>query len=157
MTIMSPSTCSQALNGQAVTYAQGSVLIVDLSLARVVQHSSYAFAYTVQAWVVCIKDRVHMVQCMRMTTITLRVQNLTLSSLKWSPHKHIYIHIKPLPVSCVFGARSGSPRIIITLWYINLIQMVELIRPSTWWCCSTCWPYAMSVPFKADFVQLLLY
>ena len=25
---------------------------------------------------------------------------------------YIYIHIKPLPVSRVFGARSGSPRII---------------------------------------------
>ena len=39
----------------------------------------------------------------------------------WSPHNHIYIqvymHIKPLLVSCVFGARSGSPQIIISLNY----------------------------------------
>ena len=29
-----------------------------------------------------------------------------------TPHIYIYIHIKPLPVPRVFGARSGSPRMI---------------------------------------------
>ena len=56
------------------------MLIVDLSLARVVQHSPfqfYGFAYTVQAQVVSQIACVHMVQCGRMcmTTITLRTQN----------------------------------------------------------------------------------
>ena len=62
------------------------MLIVDLSLARVVQYSPFqfhAFAYAVQ--VISVLDRV-VIQiactCMHMTTITLRVKNLTLSSLK---------------------------------------------------------------------------
>ena len=60
MTIMSPSTCSQALSKgislHAVTFMLREVdlpvmLIVDLSLARVVQHSPFQFhtyAYTVE-------------------------------------------------------------------------------------------------------------
>ena len=61
------------------------MLIVDLSLARVVQHSPFQF-YTLPTLDRELSLR-SMVQCrrmrMRMTTITLRVQNkLTLSSLK---------------------------------------------------------------------------
>ena len=58
------------------------MLIVDLSLARVVQHSPFQF-YALPTLELSLRS---MVQCgrmrMRMTTITLRVQNLTLSSLK---------------------------------------------------------------------------
>ena len=58
------------------------MLIVDLSLARVVQHSPFQF----YAWPALELSLRSMVQCecirMRVTTITLRVQNLTLSSLK---------------------------------------------------------------------------
>ena len=58
------------------------MLIVDLSLARVVQHSPFQF-YALPTLELSLGS---MVQCgrtrMRMTTITLRVQNLTLSSLK---------------------------------------------------------------------------
>ena len=99
------------------------ILIVDLSLARVVQHSPFRFyalptlELSLRSVVLCGRMR------MLMMNITLRVQNLTLSSL---PHKHTYIHttyntiyiytyihmrIKPLPVSRVFGASSGSPRL----------------------------------------------
>ena len=54
------------------------MLIVDLSLARVVQHSPFQFYAlpTLRSMVQFRRMR------MRMTTITLRVQNLTLSSLK---------------------------------------------------------------------------
>ena len=54
------------------------MLIVDLSLARVVQHSPFQF-YALPILELSLR---WMVQCgrmrMRMTTITLRVQNLTL-------------------------------------------------------------------------------
>ena len=53
------------------------MLVVDLSLARVVQHSPFKFyALPTLELVQCRRMR------MRMTTITLRVKNLTLSSLK---------------------------------------------------------------------------
>ena len=58
------------------------ILMVDLSLARVVQHSPFQF-YALPTLQLSLRS---MVQCgrmrMRMTTITLRVQILTLSSLK---------------------------------------------------------------------------
>ena len=68
MTIMSPSTCSQALSKgislHAVTFMLREVdlpvmLIVDLSLARVVQHSPFqfhAYAYTVEVFSLCHSD-----------------------------------------------------------------------------------------------------
>ena len=136
---MSPSTCIWA-RGQASIMSESPylsvMLIVDLSLASVVQHSPFAFAYAVQVIshvshaqcliprvVTQIIDRIACT-CMHMTTITLCVKNLILSSLKWSPHKHIhvYIHIKPLPVSRVFGARSGSPQIIIIIVILAVVQ-----------------------------------
>ena len=60
------------------------MLIVDLSLARVVQHCHLSSQFVpVQVRVVSQIDHV---QCrrmrMRMTTITVHIQNLTLSSLK---------------------------------------------------------------------------
>ena len=55
------------------------MLIVDLSLARVVQHSVLCLAYT---RVVSQIDGAVGRMRMRMTTITLHVKNLTLSSLK---------------------------------------------------------------------------
>ena len=99
MTIMSPSTCSQALSKgislHAVTFMLREVdlpvrLIVDLSLARVVQHSPFQFhiyAYTVEVfsqYPTYHSDRMHarIRACMCMTTITLHIQILTLSSLK---------------------------------------------------------------------------
>ena len=75
---MSPRTGPEEISLRAMQSSSCSgkwslpvMLIVDLSLARVVQHSPFQF-YVVQ----CERMR------MRMTTITLRVQNLTLSSLK---------------------------------------------------------------------------
>ena len=56
------------------------MLIVDLSLARVVQHSPFQFhahAYTVEV-IQCLSCRVHPHgACMHMITITLCVQILT--------------------------------------------------------------------------------
>ena len=132
------------------------MLIVNLlSLARVVQHSpfqsTYVFAYAVQArWVisqiVCIHVCTFVVQCGRMcmTTITLRIQNLTLSSLKWSPtniHTSAYIHIKLLPVSCVFRGRSGSPRITIIWCSFNKLVNIILLM----WMYGMCWPIMQRV------------
>ena len=60
------------------------MLIMDLNLARVVQHSPFQF-YALPTLELSLRS---MVQCgrmrMRMTTgtITLRVKNLTLTSLK---------------------------------------------------------------------------
>ena len=123
---MSPNTCSQALRGQASLSCQHYlpvVLIADLSLTRVVQHSPvhlfqfHAFAYTVQFISVPeLSLRLHAIQdaCMRMMTITLRIQNSTLpfTEMKHTSIHIIYVHIKLLPVSRVFGACSGSPRIL---------------------------------------------
>ena len=53
------------------------MLVVDLSLARVVQHSPFQ-VYALPALELSLRSMVRM----RMTTITLRIQNLTLSSLK---------------------------------------------------------------------------
>ena len=84
------------------------ILIADLSLARVVQHLSfqfYAFAYNLYRPELSLRsaDCMHLVQCkrMRMTTITLRVQILTLSIYKWGWHGYsIYvIHYKNLNIS----------------------------------------------------------
>ena len=75
-------------------------------------------------------SRVHMVQCGHtpMMTITLRVQNfnsllnemiIPQTYIHTSIYLYTYIHIyiKPPPVSRVFRARSGSPRIRIMLHY----------------------------------------
>ena len=41
---------------------------------------------------------------------------------------HTYIHIKPLPVPRVFGARSGSPRIILpTMLMLDLLVYVNAL------------------------------
>ena len=88
-------------------HAQGSD-VVDLSLARVVQH------------LVPFQSHGPLVQCrcMCMTIITLSVQNLTLSSLKLSPHKnninilyHIIVNIARV-FSCVqFSHKLGCLKI----------------------------------------------
>ena len=58
------------------------MLVVDLSLARVVQHSPFQL-YALPTLQLSQRSIVQCGRmCMRMTTITLRVQNLTLSSLK---------------------------------------------------------------------------
>ena len=40
-----------------------------------------------------------------------KVNSLLTEMITPQTYKYIYIHIKPLPVPRVFGARSGSPRI----------------------------------------------
>ena len=37
----------------------------------------------------------------------------------------VYIHIKPLPVPRVFGARSGSPRMNIIMSTMNIIKILD--------------------------------
>ena len=74
MTIMSPSTCSQALRGQAVTFMLREVmLIVDLEWYST-HLSSFMPLPTLYRPEL---SRVHMVQCehMCMTTITLHAQS----------------------------------------------------------------------------------
>ena len=71
------------------------MLIVDLNVARVVQHSPFPVLYLAYTQVISQIDCAVSVR-MSTTTITLRVQNLTLSSLKLSPPwptTHIYIDI----------------------------------------------------------------
>ena len=96
------------------------ILIVDLSLAIVVQHSPFPVSC------LCLHCIGHLnalvvtqiaCTCMRMTTITLRVQNLINSLLTEmiipQTYKYIYTY-KLLPVSRVFGAHSASPKSYIT-------------------------------------------
>ena len=60
--------------------------------------------------------------CMRMTTITLRVQILTLSSLKWSPHKHIYIYKTASCLLCIQGSLRLAPNNIDELRVLGVKQ-----------------------------------
>ena len=47
----------------------------------------------------------------------LKFNSLLTEMITPQTYKNIYIHIKPLPVSRVFGARSGSPRMNIkSVW-----------------------------------------
>ena len=139
MTIMSPSTCTSL---RAVTFMLSEVylylvpvmLIVDLNLAKVVQHSPFPVS--------CLCLRSNTVQVISVPKSSLRsrvvcvyahddhclsIQTLTVFSLKWSPHKQlcptniICIHTKPLPVSRVFWACSGSPWILAALVPIHTV------------------------------------
>ena len=84
MTIMSPGTCTQCLRVKppcSHLYAQELylpvMLIVDLSLVRVVQHSPFqfhAFAYTVQVILKAPSYHSDRMQCVHMMTITLCIQ-----------------------------------------------------------------------------------
>ena len=98
------------------------MLFMDLSLTRVVQHSP--FPVLCLAYTQVVSQIRSIVQCgrmsMRMTTITsvTRSKFNSLLTEMITPQTYIqvyiyiYIHIKPLPVPRVFGAHSGSPRII---------------------------------------------
>ena len=102
------------------------MLIVDQSLARVVQHSPFQF-YALPPLELSLRL---MVQCrrmrMRMTTITLRVQNLTLSSLKLSP-TNIYINCFLYLVYS--GLAQARPELLRLL--ISLSISIELQKPKT--------------------------
>ena len=58
------------------------------------------------------------------------VKNLTLSSLKWSrtpqTHARTSIYKKLLPVPRVFGARSGSPRIIYWQYWCIIVSSLTI-------------------------------
>ena len=125
MTIMSPSTCSQALRGQAVTFMLREVmLIVDLEWYST--HLSSFMPLPTLCRADCLACTWCNVGTCAWRPLPYAFKILALSWLKWSPHKHtyihtykyiyiiiiyIYIHIKLLPVPRVFGARSGSFRI----------------------------------------------
>ena len=82
------------------------LIIVDLSLARVVQHSLFqfhAFAYRYRSSTK-LSFRSHAARH------ALDDHYLLTEMITPQTYKNIYIHIRPLPVSRVFGARSGSPR-----------------------------------------------
>ena len=143
MTIMSPSSHHRT-SLHAVIFMFGDVhlpvtLIVDLSLASVVQHSPFQFhalAYAVQCPSCRSSDRV---QCAwRVTTITLRVQNLTLSSLKWSPHKHtckcvyIYIYIHTYKNAPYLPYIRGSLRLAPNYCFLWLLWPVFRLWDSIW-------------------------
>ena len=109
------------------------MLIVDLSLTTVVQHSpltALCLAYTRTR--VSLRSMVQFGRMrMRMTTITLRVQNFnSLLTEMITPQTYIqvYIHIKPLPVPRVFGARSGSPRIMSCYYCMHVVSILFLYR-----------------------------
>ena len=77
------------------------LIIVDLSLTRVIQHSPFpvlCLAYT---------------QVISQIDGAVRAYEHARNDHPTNIHTSIYIiiHIKPLPVPRVFGARSGSPRI----------------------------------------------
>ena len=52
-----------------------------------------------------------------------------------TPQTYIYIHIKPLPVPRVFGARSGSPRTTVLQEHVHPQHYDAKQRP-LWW--KTC-------------------
>ena len=89
------------------------MLIVDLSLARAVQHSPF-LAYTrvvsqidgaVQAYAHAHDD--HYLTRSKFNSLLTEMITPQTSFIY-----NIHIHIKPLPVPRVFGARSGSPQIM---------------------------------------------
>ena len=85
------------------------MLIMDLSLVIVAQHSPFqfhGFAYAVQVTSVHVCDDHYL---MRSKFNSLLTEMITPQTYHYI---YIYIHIKPLPVSRVFGARSGLPRIM---------------------------------------------
>ena len=89
------------------------MLIVDLSLARVVQHSSFQFYAlpTLELSLISMVQCGHM--CMRMTTSTLRIQNLINSLLTEmiTPQTYNYIYtyktVSCLP--CIRGSLRLAP------------------------------------------------
>ena len=82
------------------------MLIVDLSLTRVVQHSPTfpQIDGAVRAYAHAHDDH----YLTRSKFNSLLTEMITPQTYKYNIYN---IHIKPLPVPRVFGARSGSPRI----------------------------------------------
>ena len=117
-----PSWVQVAIIGQVVIFMLRDVhlpvmLIVDLSLAIVVQHSPFQFhalAYTVRGISVpelsfrsCIARDDHYL-------MRSKVNSLLAEMITPQTYIQVYIHIKTLPVPHVFGAHSGSPQIMQT-------------------------------------------
>ena len=91
---MSPTTCSQGTSLHAVTFMLREVDLPLILWTWALTAWSCTHPSNFMPWrsLSCLSDRVQCM-CMSMTTITLHIQNLTLSSLKWSPHKHwFYIY-----------------------------------------------------------------
>ena len=91
------------------------MLIEDLSLARVVQHSTHLSSFMPCLHWSCLSDKID--GAVRAYAHAHDDHYLTRSKFNSLLTEMItpqtYIRIKPLPVPRVFAARSGSPRIII--------------------------------------------
>ena len=95
------------------------MLIVDLSLARVVQHSPFQF-YAHTRVVPQINGALGAYVHAHDDHYLTRSKFNSLLTEMITPQTYIQVYIKPLPVPRVFGARSGSPRIIGILHSIGL-------------------------------------
>ena len=111
---MQSSSCSR-------NWSLSVMLIVDLSLARVIyiQHSPFpvlCLAYTrVVSQIdgaVRVYEHVHDDHYLTRSKFNSLLTEMITPQTYIHTSIYIYIHIKPLPVPRVFGARSGSPRII---------------------------------------------
>ena len=136
MTIMSPrlSTCSQALHEGINLHAVAFMLRKVESASDVNRGSEPCQSGTALTFPIlclclpfclhchcdctgpsCLSDRVHMdmVQCgrMRMTIITLRIQNLTLFTEMITPqtYKYIYTYKTASCLSCIRGSLRLAP------------------------------------------------
>ena len=90
------------------------MLNVNLSLARVIQHSPFQFYALPTLECTCISQidgAVRAYAHARDDHYPTRSKFNSLLTEMIIPQTYTYIHIKPLPVPRVFGARSGSPRI----------------------------------------------
>ena len=94
------------------------MLIVDLSLARVVQHSPLHF-YALPQYTRVVSQidgavrayaHAHDDHYLTRSKFNSLLTEMITPQTYIHTSIYIYIHIKPLPVPRVFGARSGSPR-----------------------------------------------
>ena len=100
------------------------MLIVDLSLARVVQHSPFQF-YALPT----LSDGSEIDSAVRAYAHAHDDHYRTRSKFNSLFTEMItpQTHIKPLPVSRVFGARSGSPRINYgrCIWHTSTLMICK--------------------------------
>ena len=109
------------------------MLIVDLSLARVVQHSPFQF-YALPTFELSLRSMVAYAPVHDDHYLThSKFNSLLTEMITPQTYKNIYIiyiHIKPLPVSHIFGARSGSPRTtepqIVVMVSANVYMLCQL-------------------------------
>ena len=113
MIIVSPSTCSQTLYKLPCSHlhAQGSRSTSDVNCGPEPSQCSPALtfsSFSVHADRVQCAVRVHVHDDHYLTHS--KFNSFLTEMITPQTYKNIYIHIKSLPVSRVFGARSGSPR-----------------------------------------------